>query len=317
MSAAIVTGVLSAVADSRTSDLRYRQRQLISLHRWISKHLVDAKSAVTADDGLTYSETRFVISLALDELRRSYDSLDLKKELDVEFRIMNGRDNADRRLSVNIVYVIPESYTLFYSVMSALCLSVAAGSCCVIEVRASPLPPNSPICSSLNLTQLPRSLRRTSGLLVKMISESLDNLAFLTTSTRPSDNFLKQCLVIDQQNCISPTISKWLVRSQATRGAVAVVDRTADVATAAKAIATSMFLFDGRGPYAPTCILVNEFVEQEFCRLFEQHGSAAVPDTSRNCDRPKSAHKQQAVNGNLSRKLTASKDACLKRITKR
>jgi aldehyde dehydrogenase (NAD+) len=143
MSTSITTGVLSAVADRRTKDLRYRQRQLLSLHRWISKNLTELESAIRADDGLSSTETQFVIALALDELRRSYDSLDLKKELDIEFRIKNGQDNTERMLPEDIVYVIPDNFTLFYSVMSALCTAIAAGSCCVIEVCASHTPTQS------------------------------------------------------------------------------------------------------------------------------------------------------------------------------
>ena len=140
MSASITSGVLSAVADRRTRDLRYRQRQLISLHGWISKNVAELESAISADDGLFDTETQFVIALALDELRRSYDSLDLKKELDIEYRIKNGRENEERRLAEEIVYVIPDKFTLFYGVMSTLCASVAAGSCCIVEVCASGTP---------------------------------------------------------------------------------------------------------------------------------------------------------------------------------
>ena len=136
MSVSITSGVFSAVADRRTWHLRFRQRQLISLHRWISKNLVELESATCADDGLSDTEAQFVIGLSLDELRRSYDNLDLKKELDIEFRIKNGRQNEERRLPEEIVYVIPDNFTLLYSVTSALCASVAAGACCIVEVCA-------------------------------------------------------------------------------------------------------------------------------------------------------------------------------------
>ena len=140
MNASTTSGVLSAVADRRTRDLRYRQRQLISLHRWISNNVAELENAISADDGLFDTEAQFVIALSVDELRKNYDSLDLKKELDIEYRIKNGRDNVERRLAEDIVYVIPDRFTLFYGVMSALCASVAAGSCCIVEVGASGTP---------------------------------------------------------------------------------------------------------------------------------------------------------------------------------
>ena len=136
MSASITTDILGAVADLRTRDLRFRQRQLIALHTWISKNIAELKRAFRADDGLSDPEAQFILSMALDDLRRNYDSLDLKKELDIEFRIKNGRDNEQRRVPEDIVYVVPDSFTLFYGVTSALCASVAAGSCCIVEVCA-------------------------------------------------------------------------------------------------------------------------------------------------------------------------------------
>ena len=151
-----------------------------------------------------------------------------------------------------------------------------------------------------------------------MISESLDQLAFGTTSTRPKNDFLQKCLVIDQQNCFSPANANRLIRSQATLGAVAVVDRTGDLAAAAKAIATSTVLFAGQGPYAPTCIFVNEFSEKEFSRLFEQYASDACKafrSVSENGHADTSEHKQKGMNGRLSRYPMASRNAALIRLT--
>jgi hypothetical protein len=52
--------------------------------------------------------------------------------------------------------------------------------------------------------------------------------------------------------------------------AVAIVDRTADVAVAACAIALSTIWLAGRGPYAPCCVLLNEFIEPQFSKLFNE-----------------------------------------------
>ena len=150
-----------------------------------------------------------------------------------------------------------------------------------------------------------------------MISQSLDQLAFGTTSTRPKDDFLKKCLVIDQQNCVTPENAKSLIRSQVTMDAVAIVDRTADVAAAAQAIATSTLLFAGKGLYAPSCILVNEFVEKEFSRMFEEYASATTQSGLGGVDRHTSAQKQEAMNGGLPKNSTTSRNAHLTRLTNR
>ena len=150
-----------------------------------------------------------------------------------------------------------------------------------------------------------------------MIFQSLDDLAFGTTSTRPKDDFLKKCSVIDQQHCVSPVSASRLIRSQVTLGAVAVVDRTADLTAAAKAIAMSTLLFTGKGPYAPSCILVNEFVEKEFSRLFEQHASATTQIVLESGRLHNSAHGQKGMNGGFPRNSSASANARLTRITNR
>lgn len=48
------------------------------------------------------------------------------------------------------------------------------------------------------------------------------------------------------------------------------VDRTADLEQAAKEIFLSRTFFSGKGPYAPSCILVNEFVEQDLVILLQK-----------------------------------------------
>lgn len=135
-----------------------------------------------------------------------------------------------------------------------------------------------------------------------MVSQSLDNVSFVTTRTRPENDFLRKCVVLDQQNCISPTNAHWLIRTQVTRAAVVIVDRTADVTSAAKIVAMSTVLFGGNGPYAPSCILVNEFVEEDFSRLFEQYASAI---------------EHQAVTVGAHKKVGASNTTRLTRVTDR
>ena len=134
MGSDVETSVFSAVADRRTTDLRFRQRQLRSLHVWLSQHINEMIEAVCKDDDLAEAEAQLVISTALNELRNNYDSLDLKKELDFEYRIKIGQDNEMRWLPEELVYVIPNTFTVFCGVLSALCACITAGSCCIVEV---------------------------------------------------------------------------------------------------------------------------------------------------------------------------------------
>lgn len=126
--------VLSTANDGRTKDLRYRQNQFLSLHQWITSHLVDIEAAICNDEHLAEHEARFMISLTLGEIERFYSALDLKTTLEEEYSVKYGRNNAGGRSPENLIYILPEKFTRFYSVMCALCACIAAGSCCMIEV---------------------------------------------------------------------------------------------------------------------------------------------------------------------------------------
>lgn len=145
--------ILSTTQDGRTKDLRYRQRQFRSLHEWITGHPSEIQSAVQTDDGFSEAEARFLTTLTLNELRKYYDSLDLKAELANEYSIKNGRDNEARRVPEELAYVIPERYAFIFNVFSILYACIAAGSCCVVEVgdatksHGSSLMPSLPVYS--------------------------------------------------------------------------------------------------------------------------------------------------------------------------
>ena len=51
---------------------------------------------------------------------------------------------------------------------------------------------------------------------------------------------------------------------------MAIVERSADINTAAKTIATARLAFRGHSAYAPDLILVNEFVANDFLRCLKQ-----------------------------------------------
>lgn len=272
-----VKTVLSTVQDGRAKDLRYRQRHFLSLHQWITGNLVDIEAAVRKDCNCSELEARFMVSLTLQALKEHYDALDLKKELEEEYRIKNGRNNAGGNSPENLVYILPEKFTLFYSVMSALFACIAGGSCCIIEVMKQ-------IYMSLDYSvktdkkfdeQLPTDLTHSVSVTRQCLSQALDSTAFVATSTRPSSDMLIRCLVVDQTGSVPSPVGRRVLRSQPRSCTVAIVDRTADLKLATKEILGSRTLFSGKGPYAPNFILVNEFVEQDFIRLVREQLSAA------------------------------------------
>jgi hypothetical protein len=95
---------------------------------------------------------------------------------------------------------------------------------------------------------------------------SLDNDTFSLVEDMPDNEaFTRRCLVIDQTS--GSTLNSNFEVLQAppkTSRVVAVVDRHADIESAAAAIAGARIAFNGRSPYAPDLVLVNEFVLNEF-----------------------------------------------------
>ena len=112
--------------------------------------------------------------------------------------------------------------------------------------------------------------------------------------------------MIDQQNNTSPENARRLLRSDKAAGTVAIVDRTANIDLAAKNIAVSMTLYSGRGPYAPTCILVNEFVWSKFSIELEKHVVAATERESSDRSMNGNVYSHQTTHGSTRKAQTAS-----------
>ena len=81
-------------------------------------------------------------------------------------------------------------------------------------------------------------------------------------------HFLERCFVVDQtsERC---NIHHGLQHPVA-REVLAIVDRSANVAAAAKAIVSSRCSFQGTSPYAVDVVLVNEWVRDELLGEFER-----------------------------------------------
>lgn len=90
---------------------------------------------------------------------------------------------------------------------------------------------------------------------------------------------------------------------------VAVVERSADTAAAARAIATARLAFQGRSVYAPDVILVNEFVANDFLRSLKQ-ALAAPKGLLRRSTNTSEAQESTAASINKTlREFEKSKDA--------
>lgn len=97
-----------------------------------------------------------------------------------------------------------------------------------------------------------------------MLKGALDNDTFDIAQQPVKDaDFLNETLQVIQNESIEGQASQSQLVSKPTSITAAVVDRSANLDEAAKALVNARFAFNGRSPYAPDVILVNEFVKKD------------------------------------------------------
>ncbi len=139
-----------------------------------------------------------------------------------------------------------------------------------------------------------------------ILSSSLDADTFAISESRPTPEFLQHCTLFLQSEPAEHSKARTTYISPSSPRALAVVDRTADVNTAAQAIVRARLSRQGRSPYAPDAVLVNEFVLEEFVVCLQRHMSPymAYENDSVGSDSPK--HRQRGPIGDVQRLLDSA-----------
>lgn len=134
--------------------------------------------------------------------------------------------------------------------------------------------------------QLEDTLLNLDAGLKEALPDALDNDTFSISNQRLQDQDLVLCTLVDQTGEHSSAAQ--LVSSLEAR-AIAIVDRTADIDAAAKAIVTARFSFQGMSPYSPDLVIVNEFVQKDFfqaCTRYATLSFASHPAAARSPQHP-------------------------------
>ncbi|MCJ1471564.1 hypothetical protein MMC13_000204 [Lambiella insularis] len=238
--------------EGRAKAIHYRQTQLYRLQAELIKSRNEIKAAIMSDEGHTSPEADFEYTLVLSELRQHYELLDRKHENDATRQIELGNDNAGRNRNTSIVYIVPTTHTLLYSVLSPVCGVISAWSCAIVE--------------------LPQNLRSLTSTLRRVLTSSLDGDTFAISDSRPTDaDFMHHCTLVLQSQPEGSVGARRTCVSPSSLGVLAVVDRTAMIDEAAQSIVQARFSRLGSSPYAPDLVLVNEFVIQEFITRLLRH----------------------------------------------
>ena len=126
--------IQAAHIDGRARTPRYIQEQLGRLHKILAKNYKSICQAVKKDSGISSTEVAIEYYLSLASVKAQYGSIYLKQVLDEEYSLANERDNPSRRIAFGIAYIVPSTYTLFYSVIASSSAAIAAGNCVILEV---------------------------------------------------------------------------------------------------------------------------------------------------------------------------------------
>lgn len=110
--------------------------------------------------------------------------------------------------------------------------------------------------------QLDNNLRTLPSVLRTILSQALESDTFAFVSSAPSEEALKTCLQVLQETQVQQPSYTQLVSPH--NKVIAIVDRTADLVSAAEHLVTARFAFGGSSPYAPDLVFVNEYVKKEF-----------------------------------------------------
>ncbi|KAF9869473.1 putative aldehyde dehydrogenase [Colletotrichum karsti] len=247
--------LLVTIVDGRAEGVRFRQDNLGHLHEELRKESTALCAALEKDTGASRAEVEVEHFLALEAVRHFYDSLDFDKELETEYLVAHGKDNAQRRTGAGLVIIRPTTYTRLFSILSPLAAALAAGSVVALELEDS-------------LLQLDSVLRN-------VLSRALNQNAFCITKKITDESLLGSATLVDQTGAAPGANHVSHLVSSNSRRTMAIVDRTADVEAAAKAITAARFSFGGQSPYAPDLVLVNEYVKKEFFEACSKHATLA------------------------------------------
>lgn len=285
--------IREAAIDGRVHNVIYRQHQLEKLHETLIRNAIPIEEAIARDSGNSAAEVRVEYLLTLLCLREYHESLDATGTLRSEYAIARGEDAPLRTEPVGVVYIVPTTHTLFYSVLVPLCAAIAAGNCVVIEVckfrsfvRLICILPKDQLggaSSDHTVPQLQQSSSKVPSLLQTVIKTAIDCDIFeIVASPATDDQLGPHHTRVLQNGCPDlPTAMQQVSPSQAR--VVAVVDRTSNVVEAAKALVSGRFGFGGSSPYAPDLVLVNEFCTKDFLNAVVEQAVRLATDGESSC----------------------------------
>lgn len=237
--------IRSSVIDGTAITPRFREKQLASLHRTLLSARSEIIHAIINDSQSHSNEATAQYLIVMQTIKALHESVNPKTLIENEYQVAKGRNHTTKRSPYGCVCITPSTCDKFYSTVVPVAAAIAAGNCVFLELLQD--------LSALN------------SILRRLLCEALLHETFAIGDAHPFDSSFvnRYCIQLDGREAEKVVSTTRTLRTPATR-VVAVVDRSADVAAAAKECVKARFAFGGRSAYAPDIILVNEFEIQTF-----------------------------------------------------
>ncbi|KAF1971862.1 ALDH-like protein [Bimuria novae-zelandiae CBS 107.79] len=244
---------------SRCHNPFFRREQLKSLHDTIRKEKESIRTAIRQDTSCTDAEASVEIATALRIVVEHHTSIQPKNDINEEYKTAHGQDARDRTEPWGVVFVEPNlGHTPFLSVIDPLSAAITAGNCVALKLENTP--------------------RAIPSMLRTLLTKAMQADTFQIISTTPTQDALSNAFSVLQKTRIQQPSNTQLVSSSGR--VVAVVDRTADLSSAAEALVAARFSFGGTSPYAPDLVFVNEFVKTAFVEKVVGHALRYLASTT-------------------------------------
>lgn len=145
--------------------------------------------------------------------------------------------------------------------------------------------------------QLPDTGQKIDSVLRALLTKALDGNTFHVSRSVTDQSVLDEAIAVDQGRAVSSINLDSQLTSPANARCVAIVDRSADIDKAARAITTARFSFGGSSPYAPDLVLVNEFVKKNFFEACTRYATLAFAkeDNAKKVSRSQNDDSRKAI----------------------
>ncbi|KAF5969541.1 aldehyde dehydrogenase family 3 member B1 [Fusarium coicis] len=263
-----LAAIRSAAIDGRLHNPFYRKDQLRNLHTALADKAMQIQDAIAKDTKHQPAEVKVEYWLALQAIAEAHESLDPVKETEVEYAVTKGHDDINCREPIGVVVIEPAYHAFFYGLIAALAPALVAGNCIIVQAQ--------------------NSLRETPKIVLDLIAKSLDRDIFTVSNQEVTAQDISLPHIRVSQNGSDGPILKDHLVSDPEAPVVAFVERDADIQAAARALVSARFSLQGKAPYAPDVVLVNEWVKKDLLRALVQQSTEFLANSPNKTKAPKS-----------------------------